>query len=236
MSNRGLSYSPPPVTTSKKRKAPAAASDIKAKRTKKAQQPQPSTSKPRIIDPFAGAKKIIRKATNAPNSFAVPRDEDGVRSWVLSVVEYAKSLEGSVAVAGSSGQLGSPPKTAQQITAEAERIAQAVNAGICRQMPWKSTCTDGRAKYEYDGVCPDPRVFGAMLGLDGPPKFATKKFTVDEFEDLFGYVRSKVQYDTLGLKSDISLKWDETTGEFNLRGKYGKGFSYGRAGEKPRRQ
>ncbi|KAG8783124.1 hypothetical protein FRC12_020078 [Ceratobasidium sp. 428] len=74
-----------------------------------------------------------------------------------------------------------------------------------------------------------------MLELDRPPKFATKKFTVDEFEDLFGYVRSKVQYDTLGLTSDISLKWDETTGEFNLRGKYGKGFPYGWAGEKPRR-
>ncbi|KAG8781341.1 hypothetical protein FRC12_021977 [Ceratobasidium sp. 428] len=234
MSSRGLSYSPPPLATSKKRKAPAAASNTQAKRTKKAQQPQSSISKPRIVDPFANAKEIIQKAIAAPNSFAVPGDEDGFRSWVLSVAEYAKSLEGSVAVAGSSGQLGPPPKTAQQIAAEAEHIAKAVNKDICRQLPWRSTCTEGRAKWEYDGVCPDPRVFGAMLGLDGPPKFATK-FTVDEFEDLFGYVRSEVQYDTLGLTSDVSLKWDETTGEFNLRGKYGKGSSCGRAGEKPRR-
>ncbi|KAG8783125.1 hypothetical protein FRC12_020079 [Ceratobasidium sp. 428] len=143
MSSRGLSYSPPPLTTSKKRKAPATASNTKVKRTKKAQHLQPSTSNPRIVDPFANAKEIIHKAIAAPTSLAVPGDEDGFRSWVLSVAEYAKSLEGSVAVAGSSGQLGPPPKTAQQITAEAERIAQAVNAGICRQMPWKSTCTDG---------------------------------------------------------------------------------------------
>ena len=45
---------------------------------------------------------------------------------------------------------------------------------------------EGRAKYSYDGLCTDPRVFGEMLGLDGPPSFKAKKFSPEEFENLVG--------------------------------------------------
>ncbi|KAG9123660.1 hypothetical protein FRC07_014367, partial [Ceratobasidium sp. 392] len=195
----------------------------KSKRTK-TQQSTAKTSTG-VTDPFVNAKDIIQKALAAPNSFTAPRDEDEFRAWLLSVSEYAKSLEGSVAVAESSGQLGPPPKTTEQLATEAARIADAVNKGLSRQMPteqWRSTCTEGRAKYEYDGVCPDPRVFGAMLKLDGPPQWGKKKYAVEEFEACIGKVESPVQYATLVLTSDISLEWKEETGQFKLKGKYGK--------------
>lgn len=38
----------------------------------------------------------------------------------------------------------------------------------------------------YDGVCSDADVFGALLGLGGPPKFKSKKLPKDEFERLMG--------------------------------------------------
>ncbi|KAG8712115.1 hypothetical protein FRC12_023795 [Ceratobasidium sp. 428] len=209
MSDRDLSYSPPPKG-SRKRKSTAATNNTKSKRPKT-----------QLADPFANAKEIIHKALASPDSFAVPDDEDGFRSWVLSIAEYAKSLEGSVAVAGSSGQPGPPPKTAQQVTREAKLIAEMVNKGITKQMSWKPNCKEGRATYAFDGVCSDPRVFGAMLKLDGPPTFSKKKYTVDEFEGMVGRVQGSVRYANLWLTSDVNIQWNEDTGEFKISGKYG---------------
>ncbi|KAG9121068.1 hypothetical protein FRC07_003116 [Ceratobasidium sp. 392] len=181
MSDRERSYSPPPINSSKKRKSTSTSNATKTKR-----------ARTQIMDPFASAKEIVQNALASPNSFAVPEDEDGSRTWVLSISEYAKSLEGSVAVAGSSGQTGPPPKTAYQIECEAARIAEMVNKGIKKQMSWKPNCKEGRATYAFDGVCSDPRVVGAMLKLDGPPTFTRKKNTVDEFEEMVGRVSGSV--------------------------------------------
>ncbi|KAG9093698.1 hypothetical protein FRC06_011405 [Ceratobasidium sp. 370] len=209
MSDRDLSYSPPPArSTSKKRKA-STSTTSKSKRAKT------------LTDPFANAKDAIQQALASPNSFAVPTDAPGVRCLVLSIAEYAKSLEGSVAVAGSSGQ-APPLKTPQQIGSEAGRVAEMVNKGITKQMCWKPNCNDGRAVYAFDGVCPDPRVFGAMLKLDGPPKFATKKYTKEEFEQMVGHVQGSVRYANLYLTSDVTVHWNEDTGVFLIKGKYGK--------------
>ncbi|KAG8735900.1 hypothetical protein FRC10_010025 [Ceratobasidium sp. 414] len=207
MSDRDLSYSPPPAK-SKKRKA-ATTATTKSKRAKT------------ITDPFANAKDAIREALASPDSFAVPINAPGVRALVLSIAEYAKSLEGSVAVAGSSGQ-APPLKTTQQIASEAARIAEMINKGITKQMCWKPNCNDGRAVYAFDGVCPDPRVFGAVLKLDGPPRFATKKYTIEEFEAMVRPVRGSVRYASLYLTSDVTVNWNEDTGVFLIKGKYGK--------------
>ncbi|KAG9123659.1 hypothetical protein FRC07_014366 [Ceratobasidium sp. 392] len=212
-SDSGLSASSPPPpatsTTTKKRKSTTTGNTTRAKRTKT----QP--------DPFANAKATIHNALASPNSFTVPTDEAGVRALVLSIAEYAKSLEGSVAVAGSSGQQGPPPKTAAQIASEAARIADMVNRGITKQMSWKPTCKQGRASYAFDGVCPDPRVFGAMLKLDGPPTFKAKKFSVTEFENCVGHISASARYSYLSLTSDINVRWNPETGEFKMGGKYG---------------
>ncbi|KAG8711018.1 hypothetical protein FRC08_016429 [Ceratobasidium sp. 394] len=206
MSDRDLSYSPP--ATSKKRKSTSTSSATKSKRTK-------------VQDPFANAKESIQNALASPDSFALPKDEAGMRDLVLSIAEYAKSLEGSVAVAGSSGQPGPPPKTPEQVATEAARIAEMINRGITKQMSWKPNCKTGRATYAFDGVCPDPRVFGAVLKLDGPPTFKAKKYTVAEFEKMVGYVSASARYSHLSLTSDVNVRWDAGTGEFKIGGKYG---------------
>ncbi|KAG8712117.1 hypothetical protein FRC09_020213 [Ceratobasidium sp. 395] len=179
------SASPPasPIPTTKKRKAPTSTT-TKSKRTKKTQP-----------DPFANAKEEIHNALASPNSFDVPTDEADVRSLVLSIAEYAKSLEGSVAAAGSSGQaVGPPPKTAEQIKTEAQRVRSSVNRGITKLMSWKPTCKQGRASFVFDGVCPDPRVFGAMLGLDGPPTFKARKYSVSDFCDIVGDIKGSARW------------------------------------------
>ncbi|KAG9100715.1 hypothetical protein FS749_013404 [Ceratobasidium sp. UAMH 11750] len=210
MSDSDLSYSPPPKS-SKKRKAPTTTT-TKSKRAKTTVITNP--------DPFADAKNTIREALASPDSFAVPLDAKGVRSLVLGVVEYAKSLEGAVAVGGAGGS--SSLKTVQEVSSEAGRFAEMVNKGITKQMCWKPNCNDGRAVYAFDGVCPDARVFGAMLKLDGPPKLASKKYTMEEFEGMVGRVQGSVRYANLYLTSDVTVNWNESTGVFLIKGKYGK--------------
>ncbi|KAG8781340.1 hypothetical protein FRC12_021976 [Ceratobasidium sp. 428] len=207
------SDSPPasPIPTTKKRKAPTSTT-TKAKRTKKTQPP----------DPFANAKEEIHNALASPTSFIVPTDEADVRSLVLRIAEYAKSLEGSVAAAGSSGQsVGPPPKTAEQIKTEAERVRASVNRGITKLMSWKPTCKQGRASFVFDGVCPDSRVFGAVLGLDGPPTFKARKYSVSDFCDIVGDIKGSARYSYLYLRSDVNVRWNAETGEFKMSGKYG---------------
>ena len=60
-------------------------------------------------------------------------------------------------------------------------------------LQWKPSCKTGSAKWVYDGVCTDPNVFGALMGLNGPPTWKQKKLTVAEFEDLFGRVEGSVR-------------------------------------------
>jgi hypothetical protein len=50
-------------------------------------------------------------------------------------------------------------------------------------VPACKTCS---AKLSYDGACRDPAVFGAALGLDGPPKWKLHKYTVAEFQEAIG--------------------------------------------------
>ncbi|QRV77251.1 hypothetical protein RhiJN_05266 [Ceratobasidium sp. AG-Ba] len=223
MSDRGLSYSPPPVgTKSKKRKAATTSTTTttttKSKRTKTVQQPTKVAQ--HLLDPFANAKESIRKALASPNSFELPDDEASMRGLVLSISEYAKSLEASVAIAVTSGQPGPAPKPSEQIKTEAEKIAATIKSGIIKQMTWRSTTFEGRTPYVYDGFCSDPRVFGALLKLQGPPMCRTYKFTKDEFSGMIGEITHALRYDTLILTSDVKFEWYES-GEFKVKGKYG---------------
>jgi hypothetical protein len=43
-------------------------------------------------------------------------------------------------------------------------------------------------------VCPDPEVFGAMLNLDGPPKFKATKMAADDFQEIIGNLRVSIRY------------------------------------------
>jgi hypothetical protein len=137
-----LSYSPPPIESKSKKRKSAGGAGSSKKRTKT----QP--------DPFANAKSIIQNVIASPDSFALPEDDEGFREWLLSVSQYAKSLEGSVAVAGSSGNPGPPPKTPEQIAAEVARISDMVNNGIRKQMSvriFSSVLTDTSLKLKRPG-------------------------------------------------------------------------------------
>ncbi|CCA71758.1 hypothetical protein PIIN_05693 [Serendipita indica DSM 11827] len=199
--------SPPTKAPSKKRKlSTKATSSTKAKRVKK--------------DPFADAKDAIRTTLASPDSFALPEDDGEIRRLVVGIAEYAQSLE-SITAAANAGRPGVAHKTAEEIAKEAERIATMINNGVRKQMPWKSTCKQGHALYVYDGVCTDPRVFGAVLGLDGPPTFKAKKYTINEFQACVGQIRAEVRYDSLVLTSGVNVRWNGETGQFKISGKYG---------------
>ncbi|CAE6436688.1 unnamed protein product [Rhizoctonia solani] len=195
--------------TGTKRKSTAGAST--SKRTK--------TSQP---DPFADTKNAIQTVLASPESFVLPSGEAEYRKLVLSIAQYAKSLEGSIAVAGNAGVTAPPAKTPEQVSAEAERIINQINRGISKLMAWKPSCKTGSAKFAFDGVCTDPRVFGRVLGLNEPPNFKMKKYTKEEFENLVGEVSKDVRYDRLYLTGGINVRYDSGTGEFKISGSYGR--------------
>jgi hypothetical protein len=42
-------------------------------------------------------------------------------------------------------------------------------------------------------VCQDAAVFGAVLGLDGPPTWKVKKMTPEEFQEVVGQIVGSVR-------------------------------------------
>ncbi|CAE6436248.1 hypothetical protein ACGC1H_005719 [Rhizoctonia solani] len=182
-----------------------------------------STSKrAKTSDPFAHTKGTIQTILASPETFSLPSGDSEYRQLVVSIAQYAKSLEGSIAVAGSSSKAAPPPKTAEQVSAEAERIINQIDRGISKLMTWKTSCKTGSAKYSYDGICTDSRVFGKVLGLDGPPNFKMKKYTKEEFEDLIGCISKEIRFDTLYLTGPVNVRYNPDTGEFKISGSYGK--------------
>ncbi|OCH88087.1 hypothetical protein OBBRIDRAFT_735154 [Obba rivulosa] len=78
-----------------------------------------------------------------------------------------------------------------------------------------------RAKWAYDGICPDPAVFGVLLQLGGPPKFKMKKIPVVEFEKCIGPCVGSARYNKLYISgNDVNVRWSES-GEFKFSGTYG---------------
>ncbi|KAH9918587.1 uncharacterized protein B0H18DRAFT_664440 [Fomitopsis serialis] len=88
-------------------------------------------------------------------------------------------------------------------------------------MTWKPSCKSNSAKWTYDGICPDPAVFGVLMGLDGPPKFKQKKFAKDEFQDLIGQCEGHARYNDLYISGEhVNVRWSDT-GEVKFSGTYG---------------
>ncbi|KAK7696161.1 hypothetical protein QCA50_000812 [Cerrena zonata] len=148
------------------------------------------------------------------DAYPIPEDDTEIRKLLVTLAQYARSLEGQVA------SLMPQPKSAEELDDAMEKIRKAAAAGIKKQMGWKPSCKTGTAKWVYDGVCPDADVFGRLMGLSGPPTWKTKKLTVDEFEDLLGSIHGSVRYDTLYLKGNVNIRWSDS-GEFKFSGTYG---------------
>ncbi|KAF7375319.1 hypothetical protein MSAN_00418800 [Mycena sanguinolenta] len=131
------------------------------------------------------------------------------------VAEYARWLEGEVA------SLKPKEKSSAEISNAAERLRGACVSGIKKQMAWKPSCKTGGAKWTYDGVCSDPAVFAALLGLSAPPKWKMQKYTVPEFETFMGSIDASVRYDTLELVGNVTVRYQLDQGTFKMSGSYG---------------
>ncbi|THH18764.1 hypothetical protein EUX98_g8902 [Antrodiella citrinella] len=154
-----------------------------------------SSKKARISDvnPHAPAIALVNSILANAENFEISDDDAVIRNELLHLAQYARALEGQVATSGGVGQTGSS-KSPEEIADAVEKLRRAAVAGIKKHMSWKPSCNSGTAKWTYDGVCTDPVIFGALMGLDGPPTWKQKKFSVDDFESLFGEVTGSVRY------------------------------------------
>ncbi|KAG6850622.1 hypothetical protein H0H93_010814 [Arthromyces matolae] len=127
-------------------------------------------------DAIDSINTILADETNFPT----PIDQEGVRKALLQIALYARSLEEQV-------QESKPKeRSTEELQEAAKKIRAAARSGIRKQMTWKPSCKTGSARFVYDGVCADAVLFGAFLGLEGPPTWKTKKIPKDEFESLGG--------------------------------------------------
>ncbi|KEP48075.1 hypothetical protein V565_134620, partial [Rhizoctonia solani 123E] len=207
-----LSYSPEPVASSSRKRKSAGSGAKRATKKSRGKKSPP--------DPYETAKSHVESVLAAPESFRLPEDDQEIREMIATIAQYTKSLEGSIAVA-QTGRDAPPLKTAQQIQKEASTIKGVINRGIKKLMTWKPNCKYGRARYAFDGVCPDPRVFGAVFGLNGPPTWRAKKYTYADFETHVGGVEGRARYSQLVLTSDVNVRYNPETGEFKVSGSYG---------------
>ncbi|KAL1941659.1 hypothetical protein VTO73DRAFT_7098 [Trametes versicolor] len=191
--------------------------------------PAPAAKKTRGGAAHAATVALVNSILANPKGYPISGNEEVVRKSLVELAKYARSLEEQVAdagapVAGSSkaAAAAKPAKSPAELEAAADKIRRAAQSGIKKQMTWKPSCKTGSAKFSYDGICPDPEVFGALIGLGGPPKFKMKKFSTDEFQKLVGPVEGSVRYDTLHItSSEVTVRWSDS-GEFKFSGSYGK--------------
>ncbi|KAI0646220.1 hypothetical protein C8Q79DRAFT_1009877 [Trametes meyenii] len=175
----------------------------------------------------AATVALVNSILANPKGYPISGSEDVVRKSLVDLATYARSLEqqlagGAIPVAGPSKAVAKPPRSQAELEEAADKLRRAAQSGIKKQMSWKPSCKTGSAKWSYDGICPDPEVFGALLGLGGPPKFKMKKFSTDEFQKLVGPIQGSVRYDTLYITSaEVTVRWSDT-GEFKFSGSYGK--------------
>ncbi|KDR84064.1 hypothetical protein GALMADRAFT_236702 [Galerina marginata CBS 339.88] len=190
----------PTTTATKKRKSDTSTS---------------SASKKAKLAVAAHAETVENILSDAAN-FSLPETSMDTRALILSLAKYARSLEEEV------DSYKPKAKSPQELEAAAEKLANVARSGIRKQMTWKPTCKEGRAKWLYDGVCSDAEVFGKLLGLDGSPTFKTKKMPATEFEELIGDLDVAIRYDTLRLTSEVNIHWKPSEGTFKFSGSYGK--------------
>ncbi|RPD65395.1 hypothetical protein L226DRAFT_550726 [Lentinus tigrinus ALCF2SS1-7] len=179
----------------------------------------------------AATVAMVNSILANPKSYPISGSEEVVRKSLVDLASYARYLEqrlgdaapGPVAGSNKAAAVAKPAAKSQaDLEAAAEKLRKAAVSGIKKQMAWKPSCKTGSAKWSYDGICTDPEVFGALLGLGGPPTFKMKKFTVAEFENALGPIRGSVRYDTLYITSkEVTVRWSDT-GEFKFSGSYGK--------------
>ncbi|EIW76272.1 hypothetical protein CONPUDRAFT_130799 [Coniophora puteana RWD-64-598 SS2] len=173
---------------------------------------------------WAATAILAADIVGQPTDYPVPEDEGDVRKMLLELAQYALHLEQEAAAAAAAGSQAAASKalTPEQLAASVEKIRKAAGSGIKNQMKWRPSCKGGGAKWSYDGVCVDPNVFGALLGLEGPPKWKMHKMPIEEFENRFGCIEGSARYSHLWLNGKhVNIRWAADEGTFKLSGTYG---------------
>lgn len=168
-----------------------------------------ASKKTRTENNYDATRAVVSDILADPDAYPVPEDDVEIRKLLVDLAQYARALEGQVAASA-------PQEVSKEdLEAATEKIRKAAAAGIKKQMSvrniskglssrhyhhsrivykWKPSCKTSSAKWVYDGVCPDADVFGNLMGMDGPPKWKTKKLTVDEFEKLVGRIQASARF------------------------------------------
>ncbi|KAI0047377.1 hypothetical protein FA95DRAFT_1559222 [Auriscalpium vulgare] len=188
------------------------------KRKSDASGPAKATPKKARASASSGAQALVTAVLANTAQYTESSDPDALGKAVIELATYARQLENALAAGGGGG---AKTKTPEELEAAAAKLRKAAVSGIKSQMKWRPTCKTGGAKWTYDGVCSDPAVFGALLGLGGPPTFKMKKISKDAFEDAVGSISASARYDNMYITSkEINVRWSDS-GEFKFSGLYG---------------
>ncbi|KAJ3495696.1 hypothetical protein NLJ89_g10587 [Agrocybe chaxingu] len=149
--------------------------------------------------------QVVTSILSDASSFELPEDDETIRTMFVRLAQYARGLEEEVMA------MRPKERSSEDLAAAAEKLANAAKSGIKKQMTWRPTAKQGRAKWSYDGVCNDPAVFGAMLNLVLPVALLMRLSWVPLFHS----------YGTLRATSDINITWKPEDGTFKFSGTYG---------------
>ncbi|KAI0777612.1 hypothetical protein BD413DRAFT_640086, partial [Trametes elegans] len=159
----------------------------------------------------AAAVALVNSILASPKGYPVSGNEVVLRKSFVDLATYARSLEQQIAaltgasgapVASGSKTAAKPARSQAELEAAGDEIRRAAQSGIKKQTTfthvrcstwWKPSCKTGSVKWSYDPICPDPEVFGALMGLGDPPTFKMKKFSTDEFQRLVGPIEGSVK-------------------------------------------
>ncbi|KAF9006685.1 hypothetical protein BDQ17DRAFT_1238739 [Cyathus striatus] len=187
-------------------------SSVVPKKRKSGASSSGAAKKAKLLE--TGAQTVDTLLSDVEN-YNFPSSPEDVRETLISLAQYARSLEEDIDASKPK------EKSREEILAAAEKLKSVGRSGITKQMNWKVSCKTNSAKWVYDGVCSDPSIFGAALGLDGPPTFKLKKMTAEEFQNVFGSCTGSARYNDLYINGQVNIRWNAEECTFKLSGSYG---------------
>lgn len=90
-------------------------------------------------------------------------------------------------------------------------------------MTWKPSCKTGSATFNQEFMALSCEVVQAFFKRVADKTFKMKKVTATEFEGkiIRGSIRASAGYSHMYLRSDVTCRWDVSSGILSISGKYG---------------
>lgn len=111
--------------------------DMPPKRKSDQAEPTSRSKRTHKDNDHSAAIDLVDAILTDPADFDIPDDDDELRNIMVSLAEYARTLEGRAATtSASAGGMGTaaPEKSPEELLVEAEKIRKAAVAGIKKQM------------------------------------------------------------------------------------------------------